>query len=311
MQTLECVPNLSEGRRLDIVDRLVERAGLDDNQQVNRTSDRDHHRTVLTWLGEPAALSQAAARLCTAALEEIDLQKHRGAHPRVGALDVVPSVPLGKTPMAVAVEAARATAQRIAETCDVPTFLYGEAATAPERRELARHRRSGFRNLSRRVAQGVWRPDYERREHPRSLHPTAGAVLVGARRILVAFNLFLDTNDARVARKIAEEIRDSSPSGLPGIKALGLLLRSRGGASGGTAQVSVNVTDVEATPLAKLVDRVVREARKLDTDVTQSELIGLAPKTALRGADAATLRLPSLDASQILETYLRESGPRR
>ena len=196
MPLLECVPNVSEGQRADVIDRLIERSLETGMRLIDRTSDVDHNRTVLTWIGEPLPLMRASVELVRVAREEIDIADHRGVHPFVGAVDVLPFVPLDDVDMPVAVETAKQTASAIADELQVPTFLYEHAATAPERRHLARHRRGGLSALSKRIEQGTWRPDYG----PSRLDPRAGAVLVGARNVLIAWNVVLETADGSVAR---------------------------------------------------------------------------------------------------------------
>jgi glutamate formiminotransferase len=244
-------------------------------------------------------LIEAACRLCLRALEEIDLRTHRGAHPRLGAVDVVPFVPLLGTPMALAVETARAAGAAIAERCGLPVMLYEAAASDPTRLDLARHRRGGLAALASRMASGEWPPDFG----PSTPHPTAGVVCVGARMPLVAFNLVLDTAEVETAREIARRIRMATPGGLPGVKAIGLYLESRR-----CVQVSVNLVDCQRTTLGALVRRVRDEAHDLGARVSTTELVGLAPLGAVLDAAAAELLLPGLEESQILESRLLEPG---
>ncbi|HUP25283.1 MAG TPA: glutamate formimidoyltransferase [Thermoanaerobaculia bacterium] len=295
MALLECVPNVSEGRDQARLDRLVAAAAVEGVRPLDRSSDPDHHRAVLTWVGEAAPLIEAACRLCHRALDEIDLRTHRGAHPRLGAVDVVPFVPLLGTPMALAVETARAAGAAIAERCGLPVMLYEAAASDPTRRDLARHRRGGLAALSARMTNGEWPPDFG----PSTPHPTAGVVCVGARVPLVAFNVLLDTAEVETAREIARRIRAATPGGLSGVKAIGLYLESRG-----CAQVSVNLVDCQRTTLGALVRRVRDEARALGARVSTTELVGLAPLGSVLDAAAAELLLPGLEERQILESRL-------
>jgi glutamate formiminotransferase len=298
---LECVPNVSEGRDRARVDRLVAASAVEGVRLLDRSSDPDHHRTVLTWVGPAAALVEAACRLCQRAVEEIDLRVHAGVHPRVGALDVVPFVPVLGRPMAEAVAAARTAAAAIASRCGVPVLLYGAAATDPARAALSAHRRGGLPALAERMRRGEWPSDCG----PPVPHPTAGVVCVGARPPLVAFNLLLDTGDVAIAREVARRIRATTPGGLPGVQALGLALASRG-----RSQVSVNVCDCERTSLLMLVRRVRDEAGALGAAVVSSELVGLAPLAAVVDAAAAALDLPALSAGQVLEQRLLEAPAR-
>ncbi|MBI4576989.1 MAG: glutamate formimidoyltransferase, partial [Planctomycetes bacterium] len=236
---LECVPNFSEGRRPEVVARIEAAAAAAAGVRVlDRHVDPDHHRAVLTLAGEPAALVDGAVRAVAAAVEAIDLGSHQGAHPRIGAADVVPFVPLAGSTLADAVEAARAAGRRIGEELGVPVFLYGEAAARPDRRALPDIRRGGLEALR-------GRPALEPEFGPGRLHPTAGACCVGARGPLVAFNLELSTDDEELARRIARRVRESD-GGLPGVRALGLRLASRG-----VAQVSLNLVDPGVTGLAE------------------------------------------------------------
>ncbi len=293
MALLECVPNISEGRRLDVVERLATGSLVPGVRELDRASDPDHNRSVFTWVGEPEPLAAAAVALARLARDTIDLGQHQGVHPCLGALDVVPFVPLAGAlsgalsgaPMALAIAAARKTARAIAEEVGVPTFLYGHAASDPSRASLAGYRRGGDAA-----------PDFGG-----PLHPTAGAVLVGARNPLVAFNVALDTAELTAAREIASRIRETAAGGLPGVRALGFSLESRG-----CVQVSVNLVDARATSLAQLVDRIRREAERLGIAVGPSELVGLATEDAVRGASAAALGLPGLDPRQLLEHHLAQ-----
>ena len=297
MALLECVPNISEGRDQARLDRLVTGSSVSGVRWLDRSSDPDHHRAVLTMTGEASPLVEAACRLCESALREIDLRIHHGVHPRLGAVDVVPFVPLLGTPMAVAVAAARAAGAAIAARCGLPVLLYEQAATEPARRDLARHRRGGLEALAERMARGEWPADFG----PQEPHPSAGVVCVGARTPLVAFNMVLSTDEVATAREIARRIRASTAGGLPGVKAIGLYLESRR-----RAQVSVNLVDYARTDLGSLVRRVREEASALGTRVEECELVGLAPASAVLGAAAAELALPGLAERQILELRLLE-----
>jgi glutamate formiminotransferase len=294
---LECVPNVSEGRDQARLDRLIAASSVPGVRWLDRSSDPDHHRAVLTMMGEAEPLVEAACRLCECALREIDLRLHRGVHPRLGAVDVVPFVPVLGTPMAEAVAAARDAGAAIASRCEQPVMLYEHAAAEPGRRDLARHRRGGLPALAERMASGEWPADFG----PPVPHPTAGVVCVGARTPLVAFNLLLGTGEVAAAREIARRIRASTAGGLPGVKAIGLYLESRG-----RAQVSVNLVDPAQTDLGALVRRVREEAHGLGTTVDACELVGLAPLAAVLGAAAADLALPGLGEHQILERRLLE-----
>lgn len=293
MALLECVPNISEGRRRDVIDQCVEAASTRGVRVLDVSSDLDHNRTVLTLLGEGTDLVRAVTALAPVAIERIDVAGHSGVHPFLGALDVAPFVPLEARQMPAAVDAALRAADALA-ALGLPALLYGEAASDPGRAALADHRRGGLARLGKRMASGEWLPD----RGPYRLHSTAGAVCVGARPPLVAFNLFLDTDQVAAAKRIAASLRESG-GGLPGVRALGFFLRSRG-----QAQVSVNLTDCDRTSLLDVVRRADELAAAAGVRVVETELIGLAPRRVVPPGGAEALRLPGLSDRQILESHL-------
>jgi glutamate formiminotransferase / 5-formyltetrahydrofolate cyclo-ligase len=292
---LECVPNLSEGRRTEVVARLAAAAAGPDVQLLDVSSDADHNRTVLTLAGEPDALIAGVLALYEAALRDIDLRHHQGVHPRVGAVDVVPFVPLDGTPMAVAVDAAHRLGREVARRFDLPVFLYEEAAALPHRRALATIRSGGPQGLAARLSDSQWSPDYG----PARLHPSAGATVIGARFFLIACNALLDTADVAVARAVAAALRESG-GGLPAVRALGFYLPSRG-----RAQVSMNLVDFRRTSLAVLLARVRQEAAARGARVTAGELVGLLPRQAALDVVRDALQLPDLALDRLLEERLR------
>lgn len=293
MVRLECVPNISDGRRRDVIDACVQAASTRGVRILDVSSDPDHNRTVLTLLGEGDDLVRAVTTLAAAAIDRIDVGAHSGVHPFLGGLDVAPFVPLEAGQMPAAVDAARKFADALA-ALDLPVLLYGEAASDPSRSALADHRRGGLSRLAERMASGQWPPD----RGPSRPHPAGGVVCVGARPFLVAFNLLLDTREVAVAKRIAASLRESG-GGPPGVRALGLLLESRG-----QAQVSVNVTDCDRTSLLDVVQSADELAAADGVRVVETELIGLAPRRVLPAGGAAALRLPGLSETQILETHL-------
>lgn len=293
MVRMECVPNISEGRRRKVIDACVAVASTHGVRVLDVSSDPDHNRTVLTLLGEGDDLVRAVTALAAAAIDRIDVADHSGVHPFLGALDVVPFVPLEAEQMPAAVDAARRCADALA-ALDLPVLLYGEAASEPGRAALADHRRGGLARLGDRMASGEWPPD----RGPSRLHPTGGAVCVGARPFLVAFNLLLDTDRLAAAKRIAASLRESG-GGPPGVRALGFLLESRG-----QAQVSVNLTDCDQTSLLDVVQLADELAAETGALVVGTELIGLAPRRVLPAGGAEALRLPGLSETQILETHL-------
>ncbi len=277
---LESVPNLSEGRRPEVVARLAAAASAPGVRLLDRSSDPDHNRSVLTLAGEPEALHQGLLALYEAALAEIDLTRHQGAHPRIGAVDVVPFVPLGDTPMEVAVDAANRLAPVVARL-GLPVYLYEKAALRSERTLLADIRRGGFEGLAARLADPAWAPDFG----PARPHPTAGATVIGARFFLIAFNAVLATPEVAAARAIARQVREAG-GGLPAVRAMGVHLASRG-----LAQVSMNLVDYRRTPILTALRRVEEEAAALGTRVIETEIVGLVPAEAVRGVTAEELRL--------------------
>lgn len=293
MVRLECVPNISEGRRRDVIEACVEAASTRGVRILDVSSDPDHNRTVLTLLGAGDGLVRAVTTLAAAAIDRIDVAEHSGVHPFLGALDVAPFVPLEAGQMPAAVDAARRCADALA-ALDLPVLLYGEAASDPGRAALADHRRGGLTRLAERMASGEWPPD----RGPRRPHSSGGVVCVGARPPLVAFNLLLDTDRLAVAKRIAASLRESG-GGPPGVRALGFLLESRG-----QAQVSVNLTDCDRTSLLDVVHRADELAAVEGVRVVETELVGLAPRRVLPAGGAAALRLPGLLETQILETHL-------
>lgn len=297
---LECVPNVSEGRRPRVIAQLAEAAGSARGALLlDVSSDPDHNRSVLTLAGEPGALHEALLAVYQVALAEIDLARHQGVHPRIGAVDVAPFVPLAGTSMEVAVAAALRLAPAVADRFGLPVYLYEEAAPRPDRRSLATIRRGGLPGLAARLAgdagDTAWAPDFG----PPRLHPTAGATVIGARFFLIAFNALLDTGDVAIARAVARAVRQSG-GGLPAVRAMGVYLASRG-----RAQVSMNLVDYRQTPLLRALDRVRREAAALGTRVVESEVVGLIPQEAALEAAREALQLPGLAPRQIFEERLR------
>ena len=288
---LEAVPNVSEGRRPEVVSTIAD-AFASGVELLDVHSDPDHHRSVFTLAGDDRAIVEALLAGIAAATELIDLREHVGVHPRVGAADVVPLVPLAPGELPQAMSAARDLAARVGRELGLPVFLYGEVGGG---RRPAYFRRGGLDELRARVAEGELVPD----EGPREIDPRSGVVLVGARRVLVAYNLDLATDDAAVARDVAVAVRQSS-GGMPGVQAIGLELPSTG-----RIQVSMNVVDVDAAPLHEVVERVRTEARRVGVEVAGGELVGLVPERVVAAAAAAGAELPGIDESQILERVLR------
>lgn len=293
---LECVPNFSEGRRPEVLDALCQAiADVPDARVLHRTLDPDHHRSVITFVAPPDAAVAAAVAAVGAAARLIDLRAHQGVHPRLGAADVVPFIPLLRCTMETCVEVARRCAERIGDQLEIPAFCYGEAALRPDRANLASLRRPRFEGLGDLMGRDPdWRPDFG----PAKIHPSAGATAVGARFFLVAFNVDLCSEDLELARGIARRVRESS-GGLVGIKALGLKLAARS-----RVQVSMNVCDFRQTSLPIVYAAVERLAREAGVEIAASEIIGLVPQAALAGVDLEALSLPPEVMDQVIERRL-------
>ena len=293
MPLIECVPNVSEGRRADVIAAIGDAIAGPGIRMLDRSSDASHNRSVYTFAGEPDAIRDAVLRLFSAAIGAIDLRAHEGIHPRMGAVDVVPFVPLNGATMEDCVALAKETAALVAERCHVPVFLYEEAAATDERRSLANIRRGGVDGVALRMRQPAWRPDVG----PSQPHPTAGATAIGARPILIAYNVNLASNRLGVARRIASSIRASN-GGLPHVKALGMQLDN------GTVQVSMNLTNYKETSMAAAFDAIVREAAVDGVRVLESEIVGLVPADALPPDPARRLKLRAEDLEKVLEKRL-------
>ena len=269
---VECVPNFSEGRRAEVLDAIAGRVEATEGVHLlDRTSDRDHNRSVLTFAGPASAVGEAMEAAVAEAVERIDMNVHDGQHPRIGAVDVIPFVPLGETTIDECVELARSFGQRIAERFDLPVYLYARAATRTSREVLADIRRPQFEGLRSLITEADHAPDFG----PTRLHPTAGAVAVGARPFLIAYNINLESRDVDLAKNIARRVRERS-GGLPRVQALGLWLEDLG-----CAQVSMNLLDHSVTPLCRVWETVRDLAAEEGIELRESELIGLCPLAAL------------------------------
>ena len=299
MAVIECVPNVSEGRRADVVDTLVQAIRrVPAVRLLDYSSDRAHNRSVITMAGDAAPLKDAVLALFGAAIAAIDLRSHSGEHPRVGAVDVVPFIPIEGVTMAECVTLAKETGAEVARRFQVPVYLYEEAAATPARKNLEDVRRGEFEGLAAKMAAPEWAPDYG----PSAPHPSAGASVIGARRLLIAYNINLATNRLDVAKTIAAAIRYSS-GGLPYVKAMGVALEDSG-----IVQVSMNLTNYEKTSLLTVFEAVKREAERYGVEVVESEIVGLVPAGALVGTTEHFLQLTSFRPNQVLETRLRETS---
>jgi len=296
---VECVPNFSEGHNSGTLDALEGAiTAVPGVKLLDVQADRAHHRSVFTFVAPPDAALEAALRAMRVATERIDLTKHAGEHPRMGATDVVPFVPVRDVTMDDCVALARRLGERVAAELEIPVYLYARAATRPERERLPEIRKGEFEGLRDRIGRDpAADPDFG----PRRIHPTAGATAIGARPFLVAFNIYLDSSDVAIAKEIAKQIRTSS-GGLPAVQASGFEVA-------GQAQVSMNLLDIDTTSPAAVFAAVAREARARGVDVLKSEVVGLVPERAILGAAAAALKLPDA-ADHLLEAKIRAAeGP--
>ena len=290
---VECVPNFSEGRDKAKVDTIIEAMKMDGVYLLDREMDADHNRCVITLVGEPTKVEEAVIRGVGKAAELIDLTRHTGAHPRLGAADVVPFIPIEGVTLEDCVAMARRVGEQIWKRFGVPVYLYEAAARVPERQNLENVRRGQFEGIREEVKTNPARkPDYGNAE----LHPTAGATIVGARKFLVAYNVYLNTPDVEIAKKIGKAIRFSN-GGLRYVKGMGVSVR-------GLAQVSMNLTDTDQTPIARVFEYVKREAARYGVMPLSSEIVGLIPKKALEDAAEWFLQIENFDSSLILENRL-------
>ena len=293
MQLVECVPNFSEGRDRAKVDAIVAAMQMDGVYLLDREMDADHNRCVITLVGDPVNVAEAAVRGVGKAAELIDLTRHTGAHPRLGAADVIPFIPIEGVTLEDCVAIARRAGEEIWKRYQVPVYLYEAAAQIPERQNLENVRRGQFEGIREEVKTNPARkPDFGNAE----LHPTAGATIVGARKFLVAYNVYLNTPDVDVAKKIGKAVRFSN-GGLRYVKGMGVGVR-------GLAQVSMNLTDTDQTPIARVFEYVRREAARYGALPLSSEIVGLIPKKALEDAAEWFLQIESFDSSLILENRL-------
>jgi glutamate formiminotransferase/formiminotetrahydrofolate cyclodeaminase len=292
---VECIPNFSEARRPEVVEAILEVIqSVPDVHVLDRHSDLDHNRTVITFVGPPHAVEEAAYRGIARAAELIDLNVHTGQHPRIGATDVIPFVPLIETSMLETVELSRRLGKRVAVELNLPVYLYEESATRPERQNLENIRSGEYETLKKEIGSSPSRiPDFG----PRSLGP-AGAVVIGARQPLIAFNVYLTTDNVSIAQKIARAIRFSS-GGLRYVKAIGVMVH-------GQAQVSMNLTNYKQTPVARVVEMIRREAASYGVSIHHSELVGLIPQAALTDAASWYLQMDGFKPEQILENRLSD-----
>jgi glutamate formiminotransferase len=294
---LECVPNFSEGRDLKKIEKIVEPfRGREGVKLLDYQNDEDHNRSVVTVVGEPEPLKTAVVESMGVAVELIDMRTHKGQHPRMGAIDVVPFIPVKNVSVQEAVDISKTTAKLAAETYTLPIFLYEQSAVRPERQNLATIRKGQFEAMAEKLSQPEWAPDFG----PARVHPTAGVTAMGARMPLVAFNVNLDTNRLEIADQIAKKVRHIS-GGLRYCKGIGIELKDRG-----IVQVSMNMTDYTKTALYRVVELIKIEARRYGVNVVGSEIIGLVPMEALIDSAVYYLGVEDFSMNQVLEYRIYE-----
>lgn len=293
---VECIPNFSEGQNQEVINGLAETAkSVPGVTLLDYSSDPTHNRSVFTLVGDEVNIQEAAFRLVKYASENIDMTKHKGEHPRMGATDVLPFVPVKEISTEECVEIAKAVAERINRELDIPIFLYEDAASRPERQNLAKVRKGQFEGMAEKLLEEDWEPDFGERK----IHPTAGVTAVGVRMPLIAFNVNLDTDDVEIASKIAKQIR-AIGGGYKYVKAIGLLLEDRN-----VAQVSMNLVNFEKNPLYRVVETIRFEAQRYGVNIIGTELIGLAPAKALIDSAEYYLQIEDFDYNtQVLENHL-------
>ena len=292
---VECVPNFSEGRRPEVIAAIVNEvknaAGV---TLLNVNSDASHNRTVVTFVGEPQAAKQAAFKACAKAAELIDMEQHQGEHPRVGATDVIPFIPVSEVTMEECVELANELGREIGEKLNIPVYLYEAAAKQAARVKLPDVRKGEYEGLKTAIASPERQPDYG----PARMHPSAGATVVGARQFLIAYNINLSTNDVNIAKKIATTIREAK-GGYKFCRAMGVMIEERN-----MAQVTINMVDYTGTPLHRVFETVKSEAARYGVNVIGSEIVGMVPLQALIDTADFYLRLEGFERKQVLEENL-------
>ena len=296
-RVVECVPNFSEGRRKEVIEAIVEPFRVaPEVTLLDYAPDADHNRTVVTVAGDPENVLAAVFEAIRTAASLIDMEEHTGEHPRMGATDVVPFVPIREITMTECVDLARRLGSRVGEELGIPVFLYEAAATRPERPNLADIRRGQYEGWKTKINDPDWKPDFG----PSALHPSAGATVVGARMPLVAFNVNLGTSDMRIANSIARAVRHIG-GGLRFVKALGIEMQDRG-----IVQVSMNLTNYTKTPIYRVMEMIRAEARRYGVPIISSEIIGLTPAESLFDVAAYYLQLEGFSSSNVLENRMTE-----
>ena len=294
---IECVPNFSEGRRPEVIEAIADEVRkIEGVKLLDVKPDASHNRVVVTFVGEPQAVKRAAFNCCKKASELIDMEKHHGEHPRIGATDVIPFIPVKDVTMEECVALANELAAEIADKLEIPVYLYEEAARIPTRRALPDIRRGQYEGLKEEIAKPERKPDYG----PARMHPSAGATVVGARQFLIAYNINLDTDDVSIAKKIANCIREAK-GGFKYVRAMGISVNVRGR---DVAQVTINMVNYQGTPLFRVFETVKNEAARYGVNVIGSEIIGLTPLQALLDVAEYYLRLDGFERTQVFEETL-------
>ncbi len=294
---IECVPNFSEGRNLDKIEKIINPfRGKKNVKLLDYQRDEDHNRLVVTAIGEPVSMKQAVIEAMGVAIDLIDMRKHKGQHPRMGAIDVVPFIPVKNISMTDAIDFSKDVAKEVAAKYALPVFLYEESATAPERQNLAAIRKGQFEKMAEKIKAPEWKPDFG----PEEIHPSAGVTAIGARMPLVAFNVNLATDDMKIADAIAKSVRHIS-GGLRYCKAIGIALKERG-----IVQVSMNMTDYTKTSLYRSFELVRTEAKKYGVNVIGSEIVGLVPMKALIDTAVFYMGIEKFTMEQVLEARIWE-----
>ncbi len=293
---VECVPNFSEGRRPEVIEAIADAVrSVNGVKLLDIKADASHNRVVFTFVGEPQPVKRAAFAACAKATELIDMEKHEGEHPRIGASDVIPFVPVSDVSLEECVELANELGQEIAEKLSIPVYLYEAAAKQPQRKNLPDVRKGQYEGRKENIGEAQWKPDYG----PAKMHPTAGAVIVGARQFLIAYNINLNTSDVSIAKKIASAIREAK-GGYKYCRAMGIMIEERN-----LAQVTINMVNYEGTPLHRVFETVKSEAARYGVSVVGSEVVGLLPLQALLDAADFYLRLEGFERKQVLEENLQ------
>jgi len=294
---VESVPNISEGRRRNVIDTIAQAARGEGRHVLDVDSDVDHNRSVITIVGEPAAVAIGIDHLVEEAVARIDLTKHHGEHPRMGAVDVIPFIPIHNVSMKDCVTLSRQVGKKIADKYKIPVYFYEESATNERRQNLATIRKGEFEGFFEKIKDPEWKPDFG----TANVHPTAGATAVGARQFLVAYNINLATADLITAKKIAAAIRGSS-GGLPYVKALAFTLEQRN-----IVQISMNLTNFKKTPILRVFEVVKNEAEHYGISVLDSEIVGMVPKEALYAVASTVLRMEQFSRASVLEERIEDA----